>query len=74
MIVDSGSTSGSYRLDGDKWIKFTSACLRGSDRLRFGHFETSVDELFHRARSSGQPRLTVVERDPFTGKIVVRSR
>jgi pSer/pThr/pTyr-binding forkhead associated (FHA) protein len=74
MIVDRGSTSGSYRLDGDKWVKFTRACLRSSDRLRFGHFETSVDDLFRRARRSDEPRPTVVERDPSTGKIVVRSR
>lgn len=74
MIVDRGSTSGSYRLDGDKWIKFTRACLRGSDRLRFGDFETRVEDLFRRARRSDERPPTVVERDPSTGEIVVRSR
>ena len=85
MVVDQGSTSGTFRLDGGEWKRFASVRLRATDRLRLGAYEATLGDLLGKARIAGQgpseaPHRTPaaspprVERDPATGQIVVRER
>lgn len=77
VVVDHGSTSGSFCFEQGGWKRFTSMRLRGTDRLRLGAFESSVGELLRKTRKSlpePQRRAAAaprIERDPATGQIVV---
>ncbi len=75
LFVDTGSTAGSCRREGDDWLPMTEAQLAAGDLIRLGEFETTVGDLLERARLPSPPRpFRRVERDPLTGRIVVRNR
>lgn len=83
MVVDQGSTSGTFRLDGGEWKRFASVRLRATDRLRLGAYESMLGALLGEARIAAlveAPRRPAaaspprIERDPDTGQIVVRQR
>jgi pSer/pThr/pTyr-binding forkhead associated (FHA) protein len=75
LFVDSGSTSGSYRMEGDGWLRITRSQLANRDRVRLGEFETTVADLLARAgEPERRPPVRRVERDPATGRIVVREQ
>ncbi len=84
-FTDRGSTSGSYRMVEGGWQPLTRAEVRGCDVLRLGDYETTLADLLARAAEPAAPApnapapekpapATVIERDPDTGRIVVRSR
>ena len=75
LFVDRGSTSGSYVMADGTWQQVTEAEVHDADRLRLGDYETTVGELLGRAERSGaEPKMAMIERDPATGRLVVRAR
>ena len=74
LLDDLDSTSGTFVLQPQGWRRITSSRVRGTDRVRFGAFETSVEELLHRRKPPSVETGAAVERDPETGAIVVRRR
>ena len=53
-LTDRGSSGGTYLRDAKGWTPVRQEFVRPGDRLKFGGFECSVDELLRRI-SSGEP-------------------
>jgi pSer/pThr/pTyr-binding forkhead associated (FHA) protein len=60
--VDTGSTSGSYRMANGIWRSVTEAEVRDGDHLRLGDHETTVAALLERAGMPGRRAASVTER------------
>lgn len=89
VLSDTDSTSGTFIRERGEWRRISSAIVSLADRVRFGAFVTTIDELLKRAteivaesEKGKSPSDTKaksskgarVERDPETGQIVIRSR
>ena len=74
LLTDEGSTCGTFVLEPQGWKRTSSARVRASDRVRLGAFEASVEEILGLGRPNAGRSGGIVERDPHTGEIVVRSR
>lgn len=77
-VTDRRSTNGTFVLDGGKWRPIHQELLRPTDRVRFGHYEITVQELHAflvpQEESSLSRSPAVLVRDPRTGEIVEKER
>ena len=75
VLSDSDSTSGTFVRDSGKWRRISSAVVSLEDRVRFGAYVITVEELLSLAEEATEsPARSKIERDPETGQIVKRSR
>ena len=81
-VTDRGSTNGTFVLEAGKWRAIHRELLLPTDRVRFGYYEMTVQELnallVHKedSSSSGSPAVNprrALVRDPKTGEIMEKS-
>ena len=72
VLSDNKSSSGTYVHQSQGWRRVSRVQVKGSDRIRLGKLETSVDELLSRRKAPTGSANEKIERNPHTGEIVVK--
>lgn len=66
-LTDRASTGGTYVWNEEGWVPVTQSFVRPGDRLMFGDFECSVDDLLRRIPDVGEGTSGPLEGDVGVG-------
>ena len=73
-LTDRCSSGGTYLRSGDRWTPVTQEFVRAGDRLKFGAFECSLDELLRRLPTGAEGPSNVGGGLPEAGSPVLDDR
>ena len=73
LIKDEKSSCGTFVMQSAAWSKVSTARVSEADPIRLGAYETTIKHLLKDVHGGSRQPSRIVERDPETGQIIVRT-